>query len=261
MHIESLEKMMRLMAHSLAKANLLGSVEVVEKDWLILWVSTLFDNDTGTLTWRKTTDIGKTLFSNDNVQIVLSLINVSAHGNNARDSVRISLGWASGWGMHDGELGVSQEISGSSKTIQHSGSHNTGRVGMGIDINLDGCVHADNTETSDNLGRVGNNLGTKQKLVVVAVPVVVEALETIGREADGGGGGKLELARVKEVEEVVLEHFGPDTEVLEFRVCQATDNGVGNVADTGLKGEKTLWKTASLHFRGKESEKVFCDSL
>jgi methylmalonyl-CoA mutase cobalamin-binding subunit len=51
------------------------------------------------------------------------------------------------------------------------------------------------------------------------VPVLVEALEAVGREADRGCGGKVEVARVEEVEEGVLQDFGPDFEV--FEVCAA----------------------------------------
>ena len=62
-------------------------------------------------------------------------------------------------------------------------------------------------------------LRAEQEFWRVAVPVLVEALEAVGREADGGCGGEVEVAGVEEVEERVLKDFGPDLEV--FEVCAA----------------------------------------
>lgn len=90
---------------------------------------------------------------------------------------------------------------------------------MRVDVDFDGRVHANDTEAADDLGTVGDLLRSKQELGCVLVPVFVEALETIGGEADGGCGGEVEISGVEEVEEGVLEDFGPDFEVLE--VCAA----------------------------------------
>lgn len=42
-HIERLEQQMRLMAHTLLQAFILGSLKVVHQDGLILWMRTLVD--------------------------------------------------------------------------------------------------------------------------------------------------------------------------------------------------------------------------
>ena len=55
---------------------------------------------------------------------------------------------------------------------------------MRVHIDFDGSVHSDDAETADDLGVVGDGLGAEQELVVVVVPVLVEALEAVGREAD-----------------------------------------------------------------------------
>jgi hypothetical protein len=88
-----------------------------------------------------------------------------------------------------------------------------------VDVDFDGCVHSDDAQAPDNLGAVGDLLRAQEEFRGVLVPVLVEALEAIGREADAGGGGEVEVAAVEEVEEGVLEDFGPDFEV--FEVCAA----------------------------------------
>jgi hypothetical protein len=115
-----------------------------------------------------------------------------------------------------------------------------------VHVNLDGGVHTDDTKTSDDLGVVGNGLRAENELVVVFVPVVVEPLETIGGETDGGCSGKVKVARVEEVEEGVLEDFGPDGKVGEAGLAlgKTTNDGVGDVTDSGLERKETRGKTA-----------------
>jgi hypothetical protein len=108
--IESVEEKVRLVAHTLLETLTLGLLVVVGQDRLVLGVSTLVDDDAGTLAGRKTANISKTLLSNDNIKIVLSLVNVSAHGDNARDTVGVSLGRSAGGSVHYGVLGVTEEI-------------------------------------------------------------------------------------------------------------------------------------------------------
>lgn len=132
---------------------------------------------------------------------------------------------------------------------------------MGVDVDLDRGVHADNTKTSDDLGRVGDLLSAKQQLVEVMIPVVVEALEAVWREANRGSGSEIELARVKEIEEGVLQDFGPDAQVLKVGIGEATNDGVGNVPNSGLDREKIGRETAMLDFVLEELDEVAGDSL
>lgn len=82
-HFESLPEHMRLMAPALPEALILCSLKVVHQDWLVVWMRCCIDDDAGSLSGRKTTNVGKALFGYDNVQVVLSLIYMCAHWNNA----------------------------------------------------------------------------------------------------------------------------------------------------------------------------------
>ena len=48
--------------------------------------------------------------------------------------------------MHDRELGVSQEVTGTTDTVQHTRTVDVSGVGMSIDVNLDRSVHGDNRQ-------------------------------------------------------------------------------------------------------------------
>jgi hypothetical protein len=108
--IESIEQKVRLVTHALLETLALGLFVVVCQDGLVLGVSALVDDDAGTLAGRKTANISETLLSDDNVEVVLSLVDMSAHGDNARDTVGVGLGRSARGSVHDGVLGVAEEI-------------------------------------------------------------------------------------------------------------------------------------------------------
>jgi hypothetical protein len=193
--------------------------------------------------------------------IVLSLVDMCAHGNDAGDTGRVGLRGTGGRGVHDRVLGVAEEVGGSTETVKHTAAHHASAVGVGVDVDLNGGVHADNSQSLDNLGGVRDGLWAEEELRRVTLVVVVEALKTVGAESNGGRGSEVEVAAVEQVEEAVLKHLGPDLEVLEVGTArgQATNNGVGNVADTGLNGSEVRRETTVLYLMQKELDQVAGD--
>jgi hypothetical protein len=84
-----------------------------------------------------------------------------------------------------------------------------------VDVDFNRRVHANYAQAADDLWRIADLLRAQQEFGRVLVPVLVEALEAVGGEADRGCGCEVEVAAVEEVEEGVLEDFGPDFEVFE----------------------------------------------
>jgi len=263
MHLESLEKHVRLMAHTLAQALELSAVQVISENGVVIGVGALLNDDAGTLTRRQATHISKTLLSNDDVEIVLGLIDVGGEGNDTADTGGVGLAGPGGGGVHDTVLGVAEEVGGATEAVKHARAHDAGGVGVGVDVHFDGGVHADAAETTDDLGGVGDLLGAEEQLAGVALPVVVEALEAVGGEADGGCGCEVQVTAVEEVEEGVLQDFGPHLEVVEVGAAlgKTTDDGVGDVADTGLNGEQVRGQTAVLDLVLEELDQVGGDLL
>ena len=169
---------------------------------------------------------------------MLGLIDVRAHGHDTAHTRGIRLAGPGARGVHDAVLAAAQEIGGAAEAVEHARAHDAGAVGVGVHVDFDRRVHADDAEPADDLGRVRDLLRAQQQLRVIRVPVLVEALEAVRREADAGGGGEVEVAAVEEVQERILQHFGPDFEVLEVGAAggEAADDGVGDVADAGLDG-------------------------
>jgi hypothetical protein len=262
-HVERLEQHVRLVAHALLQTLELSPIKIISQDRSVIGVRAVLDDNTGTLTRRQSTNISKTLLSNDDIEIVLGLIDVRGEGHDARDTGGIGLGGPGTGSVHDTVLGVAEEIGRTAETVQHARAHDTGAVGVRVDVHFNGGVHADAAEATDDLGGVGDLLRAQEELAGVALPVVVEALEAVRREADGGCGGEVQVAAVEEVQEGILQDFGPHLQVLEVgaALAEAADDGVGDVADAGLDGEQVGRETAVLHLVLEELDQVRGDRL
>ena len=100
-HIKAIPQQMRLMAPPLPQALKLRLVEVILQNRHVVGMRALLDDDSGTFLGRQTTHIGKTLLRDDDVEVVLGLADVCAHGHDARDTGGVGLGGAGGWRVHD----------------------------------------------------------------------------------------------------------------------------------------------------------------
>lgn len=179
----------------------------------------LLDNHARPLLGRQATYVREALFGDDDVEVVLRLVNVRAHGHDAGDPCGVGFAGTRGRRVHDGVFGGAEEVSGAAEAVEHAAAHDAGGVGVSVDVHFDGGVHADDTEAADDFGGVGDLLRAEEELGRVVVPAVVETLESVGGEADGGCCCEVQVTAVKEVEEGVLKDFSPDFEVLE--VCAA----------------------------------------
>lgn len=261
LHLERIGKDMGLVEGTDLGAVGLSQVDVLVELVLEVGVGAVVNEDTAALTRSQTTEVSQTLLGNNDVQVVLGLVDVSGEGNNAGDTGGVSLGLAHGGGVHDRKLGVTEEIGATTKTVQHTATVDTSRVGVTVDVDLDGGVHGDASETTDKLGVVGDLLVTEEDLLLELVELAEETLETGGGQANRGGSGEVQAAVLKEVEEGVLEHLAPHIELTETRLGKTLDNGVGDVANTALKGVQVLRETTLVDLVAEEVDEVASNVL
>ena len=72
--------------HALWLVALLGKLQVFAEHRAVIRMGTVFDNLFGTAQWAFATEIGNSLFGNDDIHIVLGTVHVTAHRNNGRDA-------------------------------------------------------------------------------------------------------------------------------------------------------------------------------
>ena len=234
MHIKGIEQKMRLVAPTLLETLELCLVKVSLENWLVKRMCTGVDNDAGSLARTQTAHISQAVLRHDNVEVVLGLVDMGAHGDDAADAVRVCLAGACRRRVHDAVLGTAEEVGGATQAVQHTAAHDAGAVCVGVNVHLHRRVHPNHAKSADDLGGVGHLLASEQKPIVVRFPVVIKSLESLGRESYACGRREVEMSRVEEVEEGVLDHLGPDLEVPKIAVLQAPNDGVGDVADAAL---------------------------
>jgi len=185
---------MRLMSPPFPQALELRLVEIILQDGPIIRVSALADDDAGALAGRQAAHVGEALLCDDDVEVVLGLVDVRAHGHDAGHARGVGFRGPRRGRVHDGVFGRAQEVGGAAQAVQHAAAHDAGAVCVGVDVDFDGGVHADDAEAADDFGRVGDLLRAEEELGRVLVPVLVEALEAVGGEANRGCGGEVEVA-------------------------------------------------------------------
>lgn len=259
MHLEGISQDVWLV-HRLGLVGIvLSSVNVVKQLVNVVWVSNVLDDNSRSLSWAQSSQIGQTVVSYENIQVVLSVVNVGDERNDTGDTSWVGLGWTCRRGVHDGHLCVTQEITGTTQSMQHLRALDVGGVGMGVDVNLHWSVHSNDTQSSNDLWRVGDDLGTKTQLLGEFVPVVEESFETSFGQSDRRRGGIVQGTVLEQVQEGILQNLSPHVQVLEVSIGQTFDNGVGNVTNTGLQWVQVLWHSASLDLISKELNQVSSD--
>jgi len=131
-HLERVPQHMRLVAPSLLQAFVLGSVKVVLQDGLVIGMGAFLDDEARTFAGRETPDVGQSLMikivsemryfgrgirdkgryllGHNDVEVVLRLVDVCAHGHDAAHAGRVRLAGPGARGMHDADLRTAQEI-------------------------------------------------------------------------------------------------------------------------------------------------------
>ena len=136
--------------HALWLVALLGKLQVFAEHRAVIRMGTVFDNLFGTAQWAFATEIGYSLFGNDDIHIVLGTVHVTAHRNNGRDATVLG-GTLCG---EDRNVTIALVIAGTANTIHQLAAADMAGVLIAVDIALDGGVHGDDTQTADDLRRV-----------------------------------------------------------------------------------------------------------
>ncbi len=82
-HLESLPQKMRLVTPTFLQTLIFSSLKIVHQNGLIVRVRSFVNNHPSSLSRRETTNVGKTLLCDDDIQIMLGLIDMGTHRDNA----------------------------------------------------------------------------------------------------------------------------------------------------------------------------------
>jgi hypothetical protein len=83
---------MGLMTSSTFHTDPSGDIQVILKQRSVVGMNTAINDVLGTITRAKAAEICQSLFGNNDIKIVLSLVNMRGHRDDAGDSMRIPFG-------------------------------------------------------------------------------------------------------------------------------------------------------------------------
>ena len=240
-----------------AAAGFFGTVEVVAQLVTVVGVGAVFNDKAGALTRGFAAQIGQTLLGDQHHHVVLGVVVVGNHRHDAGN--RPAFGYRRR--HEEGQEGVAGEVAGAANAVHHFGAHDVGGIDVAVDVGFDHRVHADDAEAADQLGVVGHFLRTQDDFAAQRVDVVVEALECVGAERQGGGGCGKHFAAQNQVEHAVLQYFGVADQIVKRAVLQAGQYGVGNVADTRLQRQQVFRQASHFDFVREEVDDFRSDAL
>ena len=137
--------------------------------------------DDGLCTLHRTlaTQVGNTLFCHDDIHVVLGGVLVGDERNDAGDAAALCHRRTS----EDTQIGVADEVTRTADTVHHLCTTDMGRVGITIDIHLDGGIDGDDTQTTDNGRVVGYLTLTQRQVVLEIVHIVIDLHQTLVRDS------------------------------------------------------------------------------
>lgn len=92
MQIKAVKQQMRLVPHSLTQAVTLSLLKVMLQDGLVQRMRALVDYKPRPLPGAQPPHVRQTLLRDNDIEVVLRLVHVRAHRNDARHAVRVRLG-------------------------------------------------------------------------------------------------------------------------------------------------------------------------
>ena len=121
-----------------------GQFEVIPKKLFVVRMSTVFDDGLCAFFRTLATKIGNTLLGDNDIDIVLRVVVVGYHRYDCTDLTFLSHRRTS----EDRDVSVAGKVSRTTDTVHHFCSADMGRVYVAVQVDFDGCIDRNDTETA-----------------------------------------------------------------------------------------------------------------
>ena len=156
-----------------------SSLIIIHQHWLVVRMCTVLNDNLCSLTWRQASQVCQALLSNNNINIMLSVVNMRAHRHDRRNCTTLGSGNCKEYS----QVSITGEVAGAANTIHHLGAHDVSGINIAVNIALNSGIHSDNTNTTCNLRAVSNLLRTQYDMLSVFLDILVETLQSLWRWA------------------------------------------------------------------------------
>lgn len=110
LHLEATVEELRLVADTLGQTLLLGHVEVLLDDRLVLGVYALVDDHLGAILRCEASQVCQTLLGDQDVEVMLSVVDVRSFRNHTGNAARVGLARTGRRRVHDLQVAIAQEV-------------------------------------------------------------------------------------------------------------------------------------------------------
>jgi hypothetical protein len=117
------------------------------------------------------------VFSDNHARVVLGVIDVWGQRNDARN-VTADRGRRK---RDNAKPAVPREVAATADSADDAAPPDVSRVDVAVEVDFDGAVHPDNTESVDQLGRVRDICRSQHHVLGVVLDIVKKALLSLGR--------------------------------------------------------------------------------
>ena len=132
-----------------------------------------------------------------------------------------------------------------------------GRVGIAIDVALQGGVDGNHAQSAYQFGRVGYLALAQGKVLLEVINIAIHLHQALVGHGERAGRSLLHPAVEHHIHHGILQHLGKDVEVGYVLVhAQCSQNGIGSGAHTALQGQEGGGNDAFLHVRSQEGSHV-----
>ena len=164
------------------------------------------------------------------------------------------------WTGEDGHEGVAGEIAGTANAVHDAAAKNVCAIHVAGDVNFDGGVNGNNTETADEFGAVGNFLRAQEEPGTEFVEVAIDVAEERGGDGQGTTASETAFFLFDEFDDGVLNDFRVHFEARNVGMLpHGVEHGIGGVADAGLNWQERLRNQPATHFTAEEVGDVFAN--
>ena len=100
---------------------------------------------------------------------------------------------------------------------------------MAVEVTLDGGIKGAHSDAGYDFGRIAYLGRTQDELIFEEIDIVIDVAQTVVGDGERTGSGREDTPLFHQVDRSILQHFGVDIEVWNFRtLSEGAQNGIGS---------------------------------
>lgn len=225
-----------------------GPIVVIERLIAIGRIDAIVDDDFRAFARGKCPQIGEAVFGHQNIDVMFVVVAMGDHGNDGRDGAVLGCRL----GHEDRHIGVTREIARTADAVHHMRAIDMGGIDIAINVAFQRRIDGDDAEAADDFRMIADLLRTQDQAILVFGDMGEESVGDGLAECHRRARGEDQLAGIEQGYRAVLQHLAIHGQLFKGAMDQSIENGIGDIADAGLKRVEAIAEPSLLDFIRKE---------